>query len=152
MHSNPSWFFLQHTNIYTYPVPKYQSSQFEPDFGNNVSNKACFNQIMTPKIAQRGDYWVYYNYIPAWSNPKCNETITFVANGDPTMLDTLPLLVKRWRGPISIALFTPGSDYERALQVTSYYRWYDFTVLPTFSISTVPFFQRIKKVISFLFF
>ena len=68
------------------------------------------------------------------------------------MLDTLPLLVKRWRGPISIALFTPGSDYERALQVTSYYRWYDFTVLPTFSMWTVLFFSKKNNIFFFFSF
>ena len=32
------------------------------------------------------------------------------------------IFFNRWQGPVSIALYTPGSDYEDAMKAVSYYR------------------------------
>ena len=44
-------------------------------------------------------------------------------HGDHTFLDNLIPLLKRWQGPISISLFTPGSDYIDAMLAVTYYRY-----------------------------
>ena len=55
-------------------------------------------------------------------NPNCNETVTYTTYGDYTYLHNLPILTSRWNGPISLSLFTPGSDYFETLKMVSYYR------------------------------
>ena len=83
----------------------------------------CDEKQIRPEISLRGDFWVFYNYIPAATNPDCNGSITYTTYGDHTYLDNLPMLISRWRGPISLALFTPGKDYQEAIKVVNYYRW-----------------------------
>ena len=82
----------------------------------------CYEKDTASKIAMRGQYWVFYNYIPAAKKFKCNETVTYTTHCDHTFLDNLVPLVKRWQGPVSVALYTPGSDYDDALKAVSYYR------------------------------
>lgn len=76
---------------------------------------------------------MFYNYIPAKIVPKCNESITYATHGEYTFLDNIVPLVTRWNGPISFALFTPGTDYFVALNVISYYRWYRKMFVKTFT-------------------
>ena len=83
---------------------------------------------MPSKIPQlsfliQGQYWVFYNYVPAAKKFKCNETVTYTTHCDHTFLDNLVPLLKRWQGPISVALYTPGSDYDDAMKAVSYYRY-----------------------------
>ena len=82
----------------------------------------CLEKDMRPRKAMRGQYWVFYNYIPAQLQFKCNATITYTTHCDHTFLDNLEPLLKRWQGPVSVALYTPGSDYEDAIKAMSYYR------------------------------
>lgn len=82
----------------------------------------CLEKDLSPKKAMRGQYWVLYNYVPARTQLKCNETVTYTTHCDHTFLDNVVPLVKRWQGPISVALYTPGSDYDDALKAISYYR------------------------------
>ena len=60
--------------------------------------------------------------MPAAKKFKCNETVTYTTHCDHTFLDNLVPLLKRWQGPISVALYTPGSDYDDAMKAVSYYR------------------------------
>ncbi len=83
----------------------------------------CLEKDMSPRKAMRGQYWVFYNYVPAAKSFKCNETVTYTTHCDHTFLDNLVPLLQRWLGPISISLYTPGSDYEDALKAVSYYRF-----------------------------
>ena len=82
----------------------------------------CLEKDTRPRKAMRGQYWVFYNYVPAQLQFKCNSTITYTTHCDHTFLDNLEPLLKRWQGPISVALYTPGSDYEDAIKAMSYYR------------------------------
>ena len=82
----------------------------------------CYEKDTKPKTAIRGDHWVLYNLIPALVTYKCNETITYTTHCDHTFLDNLIPLLKRWQGPISISLYTPGSDFFDAMKGVAYYR------------------------------
>ena len=84
----------------------------------------CFEKDTTPRITMRGQYWVFYNYVSAEKKFKCNETVTYTTHCDHTFLDNLVPLLKRWQGPVSVALYTPGSDYEDAVKAVSYYRYF----------------------------
>lgn len=82
----------------------------------------CLEKDLSPRKEMRGQYWVFYNYVPAAKKFKCNQTVTYSTHCDHTFLDNLVPLLKRWQGPISVALYTPGSDYEDAIKAVSYYR------------------------------
>ena len=84
----------------------------------------CTEKDLKPYTSLRGTFWVHYNYIPAKVVPKCNESITYATHGEFLFLDNIVPLVTHWNGPISFALFAPGTDYFEALNVISYYRWY----------------------------
>ncbi|XP_050435016.1 beta-1,4-glucuronyltransferase 1 [Adelges cooleyi] len=82
----------------------------------------CSDKSNRRRIAQRGDYWVLYNYVPARRWFKCDESITYTTHADYTFLDNLEPLLDRWRGPISIALYTPGADFMPTLSAIRYLR------------------------------
>ncbi|XP_025411580.1 beta-1,4-glucuronyltransferase 1 [Sipha flava] len=82
----------------------------------------CQDKPNRRRIAQRGDYWVLYNYVPARRWFRCDESITYTTHADFTFLDNLEPLLDRWRGPISVALYTPGTDFVPTLASIRYLR------------------------------
>lgn len=85
-------------------------------------NASCYDKENTYRQALRGKFWVFYNYIRPSKKFSCNETITYTTHGDFTFLDNLAPLLERWMGPISVAVYAPGSDFEHAIDVILYYR------------------------------
>ena len=100
-----------------------ENQTLNPSNEKTVNPIQCMEKDLRPKKAMRGQYWVFYNYVPAQLHFNCNATITYTTHCDHTFLDNLEPLLKRWQGPVSIALYTPGSDYEDALKAMSYYRY-----------------------------
>ena len=72
--------------------------------------------------SQRGSYWILNHYVPAEGAYRCNESITYTTHGDITFLDNIVPLARRWDGPLSVAVYTPGSDYESAIRSMAYLR------------------------------
>ena len=70
----------------------------------------------------RTKYWVLYNYIRATRQFNCDETITYTTHGQFTFLDNLEPLLERWQGPISVAVYAPGSDLQDTVDVILYFR------------------------------
>ena len=56
----------------------------------------CLEKDTRPQITMRGQYWVFYNYVPAEKKFKCNETVTYTTHCDHTFLDNLVPLLKRY--------------------------------------------------------
>lgn len=76
----------------------------------------CTDKILHRRTYQRGSYWVLENYVLAQRRHiKCYESITYTTHTDHTFLDNLVMVVNRWRAPISVALFAPGSDFRNAV-------------------------------------
>ncbi|CAL8135327.1 unnamed protein product [Orchesella dallaii] len=65
---------------------------------------------------------VIENFIMGWHHVKCNESITYTTHGDYRYLDNLVPLGDRWNGPISLAIYAPGSDMEESLKIISYFK------------------------------
>lgn len=83
----------------------------------------CNNRDYASRIEQRGRFWVLRNYIRADHGPlSCYESITYTTHADITFLDNLIPLLERWRGPISVALYAPGTDFKDALNSMRYLR------------------------------
>lgn len=82
----------------------------------------CLDRPVVAKTQQRGDYWVLYNYVPAERSFKCHETITYTTHADYSFMDNLVPLLEHWKGPISVALHAPGSDFKYTLESIAYLR------------------------------
>ena len=93
-----------------------------------------------PRIATRAnDYWVFYNLVRPTMTFKCNESVTFSTQGDADYLEVLEPLLERWRGPVSMAMFAPGDEFERTLEAIFYFRYRSY-----FTASQRPIFQTFK--------
>ncbi|XP_044580381.1 beta-1,4-glucuronyltransferase 1-like isoform X2 [Cotesia glomerata] len=82
----------------------------------------CNDKSLEARIAQRGDYWVLYNYVPMSIYVKCWESVTYTTHADFTFLDNLEPLLQRWQAPVSIALHAPGTDFQPTLDSIRYLR------------------------------
>lgn len=82
----------------------------------------CQDKANSYTIAQKGDFWVLYNYVAANRSFSCHESVTYTTHADFTFLDNLQPLVERWRGPISLALYAPGADFAPTLASLRYLR------------------------------
>lgn len=89
---------------------------------NSKEQIICEDKSIYQSFKQRGDYWVLYNYIVGSEQVGCAESITYATHGDYTFLDNLPILIERWQGPISIALYAPGYDFHATLDSIAYLR------------------------------
>jgi len=100
----------------------------EPPQNNNGSLKnledvvKCHDKNTDPRTAQRSDFWVLYNYIPATRKFRCHESVTYTTHADYTFLDNLVPLLERWQGPVSLAMHAPGTDFPPALEAIRYAR------------------------------
>ncbi|XP_076757458.1 beta-1,4-glucuronyltransferase 1 [Xylocopa sonorina] len=83
---------------------------------------SCNEKSSEPRRAQRGDYWVLYNYVPMSMAVRCWESVTYTTHADYTFLDNLEPLLERWRAPISIAMHAPGTDFAATLDAIKYLR------------------------------
>ena len=73
-------------------------------------------------FGQRGPFWVLYNYVPGTRQFSCDESITYTTHADYTFLDNLVPLLERWQGPVSLSLYSPGTDYDDTLVRIHYLR------------------------------
>jgi len=92
----------------------------KPYFLSDSEN--CYNKPVEFSQSARGNYWVLYNYIRGSQRVNCNESITYTTHGDFTFLDNLEPLLARWNGPLSVAVFAPGSDLEDTIDTILYFR------------------------------
>lgn len=84
--------------------------------------RECSNSALRSFYYQRGDYWVLENYIPAVLSFRCDESITYTTHGDYTFLDNLEPLTSRWQGPVSVAVYSPGDDFDATINTILYLR------------------------------
>nr|XP_053627359.1 beta-1,4-glucuronyltransferase 1-like isoform X1 [Cherax quadricarinatus] len=97
----------------------------------------CANSVVRPSSYQRGHYWVLENYLPAAYTFPCNNTITYTTHADYTFLNNLVPLTTRWQGPVSVAVYAPGDDFDNTINTIVYLRncgSADITNLVTFHL------------------
>ncbi|XP_017047263.1 beta-1,4-glucuronyltransferase 1 [Drosophila ficusphila] len=74
---------------------------------------SCEDRDYLPKNGIYKDYWVLENYIMAEHGPlSCFSNVTYTSHSDYTYLDNVVPLLERWRSPLSLAIYAPGSDFE----------------------------------------
>uniref|UniRef100_T1JJI3 N-acetyllactosaminide beta-1,3-N-acetylglucosaminyltransferase n=1 Tax=Strigamia maritima TaxID=126957 RepID=T1JJI3_STRMM len=67
-----------------------------------------------------GSYRVFFNYVPSVFKFNYTDTITYSTHATPDFLFHLEELASRWRGPISVAVYAPGSDFDLATRIIRY--------------------------------
>lgn len=82
----------------------------------------CYDMKNKYKLGQKGDFWVHYNYIPADTWFPCDESITYATTTDVRYIEHLEPIVQRWKGPVSVAFYAPGSDFQLTLQSIQFMR------------------------------
>lgn len=103
----------------------YQFTQTENQFIHTsevLEITKCFNAELNTKIAVEGNHWILQNFVKATERFQCFESITYTTQADFTFLPNLIPLVERWRGPISVAVYAPGDDFERAIRAIAWLR------------------------------
>uniref|UniRef100_T1HAJ7 Uncharacterized protein n=1 Tax=Rhodnius prolixus TaxID=13249 RepID=T1HAJ7_RHOPR len=106
-------------------MPTNRTSPPTTEHSTTVSSQGnidCVDRRPLHYIAQRGDYWVLYNYIVATTQFRCWESVTYTTHADYTFMENLEPLLDRWKGPISLALHAPGTDFETTLRTIHYLR------------------------------
>ncbi|XP_044260774.1 beta-1,4-glucuronyltransferase 1-like [Tribolium madens] len=96
-----------------------------PDLGTLAKVKKitkCLDKPIVSQTVQKGKFFVLSNYVVASNRFKCHESITVTTQGDFTFIENLLPLVERWEGPISVALYAPGTDFQRTLDSIRYLR------------------------------
>lgn len=112
------------------PAPvkiKITAKNEEPEIPINALKKLyyftnCKTKILQTTFKQHGDFWVLYNYVKAKKNFRCYESITYATQGDYKFLGHLENLVERWKGPVSVALYAPGHDFQLIIDSIAYLR------------------------------
>lgn len=100
---------------------KLKSVQYSVPYNVSIVTKCIYRQL-NPRTEQRGDYWVLYNYVIAEKRHRCHESITYTTHADFSFLNNIIPLVKRWMGPISVALHAPGTDFKNTIESIAYLR------------------------------
>lgn len=67
-------------------------------------------------IDQKGRYVIIRNYIRAATQPDEKKTMTFTAAAIFPELGNMPEICSRWKGPMSVSVYAPGSDFKTALR------------------------------------
>jgi len=113
----------RHSNKAKIPSKKW-NDQVIASFHRSLNNQpSLFNSYTNiPPIAQRGKYWVLYNYIKAETAFGDFDSVTYSTHSDYTYLDNLEPLLERWMGPVSIALYSPGTDFKESIRRIMYLR------------------------------
>nr|XP_016932688.1 beta-1,4-glucuronyltransferase 1 [Drosophila suzukii] len=81
----------------------------------------CEDKTYESRKAIYRDYWVLENYVMAGHGQlSCYENVTYTSHADYTYLDNVVPLLERWRSPLSLAIYAPGTDFERSLESILY--------------------------------
>lgn len=109
------------------PPPAGSSSSTDSIAAKKMKEQAplaidCQERERRFSYSQRGSYWILNHYIQSDNTYRCNESVTYTTHGDVTFLDNIIPLAQRWDGPLSVTVYTPGSDYDLAIRSIAYLR------------------------------
>jgi beta-1,4-glucuronyltransferase 1 len=82
----------------------------------------CINGDFSSKSYAHGNYWILKNFIKGSVYFKCHSSITYTTHTDVTYLSNVIPLLKRWQGPLSVAVYAPGDDFNATLHSIFYLR------------------------------
>lgn len=119
--NNNNLFISSPTSISASTSTAYNNYDSDVAARSSFHIPACNTPIHLRRVQKRKkNLTVIENFIMGRKRVKCNETITYTTHGDYRYLDNLVPLVDRWNGPVSVAIYAPGSDLEESLKIISY--------------------------------
>lgn len=74
------------------------------------------------KAEPHGDFFILKNFIKSRISFKCYESITYATHAEANFLKNLIPVVTRWKAPVSLAIYAPGSDFNTTLKAIYYLR------------------------------
>jgi hypothetical protein len=90
----------------------------------------CENKLQKPENISTGRYFILKNIFTASSFFSCHRSITYVTHCDFTYIENVIPLLKRWNGPVSVAVYAPGSDFVAAVEAIFYLKYcHEFSFL-----------------------
>lgn len=137
-------------------VEQQEVKQEEPEDPYRMVKEltGCHDKTLQHQINRRGDFVVLTNYVVAEKRFRCHESVTYTTHADFTFLDNLVPVVVRWNGPVSIALYAPGDDFEKTVDSIEYLRrctvktvWNFVTFHIVFRSKHLP--KRVRKILGF---
>ncbi|CAG0884784.1 unnamed protein product [Darwinula stevensoni] len=81
---------------------------------------SCKDVDARPHQGRRKDHVVLYNYLLSENAFACGETVTYTTHSEYEYLENLEPLVERWRAPVSLAVYSPGEDFNTSLHSALY--------------------------------
>lgn len=102
----------------------------------------CSNRQLHTHFDRRGDFIVFYNFVKADISFKCDESVTLTSPADVRFLENIPFLVEAWKGPVSVALYSPGDDFFITLSSIVYLRQCETSLIRDFVTFHVFFDQQ----------
>lgn len=76
----------------------------------------CTDRVNVYEKKVHSNYWALVNYVPAeHGSLRCSMFVTYTTHGDYRYLNNVAPLVERWRAPISLALYAPGTDFNKTV-------------------------------------
>ncbi|KAK7067084.1 hypothetical protein SK128_025292 [Halocaridina rubra] len=84
--------------------------------------RGCATKPLSTLYQQRGNFWVIENYIPALLSFDCDASVTYTTHSEYSYLHNLDVVASRWQGPISIAVYASGTDFDEAVRAILYLR------------------------------
>ncbi|XP_064459358.1 beta-1,4-glucuronyltransferase 1-like [Ornithodoros turicata] len=95
-----------------------------PQFHNKQprqTNESRENDFLTI-LRKRDRFVIRSNYIVSNEAPGYDATVTLTTHATHDFLHHMPVLCRRWQGPISASLYAPGTEYEIAINKVLFLR------------------------------
>lgn len=71
----------------------------------------CKDTPREKRVEHHGNYFIFYNFIEATEQFKCDQSVTYATYSEAGQLKNLEAIVSIFDGPISIAVYTPRNDF-----------------------------------------
>lgn len=104
------------------PPPGAKCVPYARSSGSVVAKNATANCPSQQYVGRRQNYTVLYNYIRAAQHYNGNESVTYCTHATPDLMHHIGVLCRRWQGPVSVAVYAPGTDFVLAMRTISYLR------------------------------
>ncbi|KAF5278900.1 hypothetical protein FQA39_LY18326 [Lamprigera yunnana] len=107
----------------TFPIKQCAASGSITQVYSTVKNLThCRNNYPIYNFHKRNNYYILYNYVMALKRFDCEESVTYATHADYSFLDNVQPLLENWKGPISLAIHAPGTDFYKTLNSIIYLR------------------------------
>lgn len=107
----------------SFAKPQFQNRQPLQSKQATTHPPATKGNTARPTLAASGGKFVVYeDFIVSDNSVPFNDSVTLTTQATHEFLQHVPTLCSRWQAPVSIAVYSPGTDYEIALDKIAFLR------------------------------